>query len=74
MPVTPTAATSGTSPIFNAMTSPVTGETNTSNNAATSITPNQPIIGGALLSLKVLLQGNYDATTGMMHDSLRKKA
>jgi hypothetical protein len=32
-----------------------------------------PVIGGSLLSLKVLLQGNYNPTTGWMHDSLRKK-
>jgi hypothetical protein len=31
-----------------------------------------PVIGGSLLGIKVLLQGNYDPTTGWMHDSLRK--
>jgi hypothetical protein len=32
-----------------------------------------PVIGGSLLTMKVLLQGNYDPNTGWMHDSLRKK-
>jgi hypothetical protein len=37
------------------------------------MTPSAPIIGVSLLSVKVLLQGNYDPNTGWMHDSLRKK-
>lgn len=57
---------------FNGATSPVTGETNTSNNAATPLVTTPPVVGGSLLSIKVLLQGNYDPATGWMHDSLRK--
>jgi hypothetical protein len=73
VPITPNASLSGTNPTFNATTNPVTGETITSNNAATPTTTSMPVIGGSLLSLKVLLQGNYDPNTGWMHDSLRKK-
>jgi uncharacterized repeat protein (TIGR01451 family) len=39
VPVTPDITTVGTKPIFNATTNPVTGETNTGNNAATSLVP-----------------------------------
>ena len=73
VPITPNASLSGTNPTFNATTNPVTGETITSNNAATPTTTSMPVIGVSLLSLKVLLQGNYDPNTGWMHDSLRKK-
>jgi hypothetical protein len=73
VPITPNASLSGTNPTFNATTNPVTGETITSNNAATPTTTTMPVIGGSLLSMKVLLQGNYDPNTGWMHDSLRKK-
>ena len=73
VPITPNASLSGTNPTFNATTNPVTGETITNNNAATPTTTSMPVIGGSLLSLKILLQGNYNPTTGWMHDSLRKK-
>ena len=73
VPITPNASLSGTNPTFNATTNPVTGETITSNNAATPTTTSMPVIGVSLLSMKVLLQGNYDPNTGWMHDSLRKK-
>jgi hypothetical protein len=73
VPITPNASLSGTNPTFNATTNPVTGETVTTNNAAPPTTTTLPVIGGSLLTLKVLLQGNYDPTTGWMHDSLRKK-
>jgi hypothetical protein len=73
VPITPNASLSGTNPTFNATTTPVTGETVTTNNTATPMTSSMPVIGGSLLSLKVLLQGNYNPTTGWMHDSLRKK-
>jgi hypothetical protein len=73
VPITPNASLSGTNPTFNATTNPVTGETVTNNNAATPTTTTLPVIGGSLLTLKVLLQGNYDPNTGWMHDSLRKK-
>jgi hypothetical protein len=73
VPITPNASLSGTNPTFNATTNPVTGETITNNNAATPTTTSMPVIGVSLLSMKVLLQGNYDPNTGWMHDSLRKK-
>jgi hypothetical protein len=73
VPITPNASLSGTNPIFNATTNPVTGETITNNNAAPPTTTLVPVIGGSLLTMKVLLQGNYDPNTGWMHDSLRKK-
>jgi hypothetical protein len=73
VPITPNASLSGTNPTFNATTNPVTGETVTNNNAATPTTTTLPVIGGSLLTMKVLLQGNYDPNTGWMHDSLRKK-
>jgi hypothetical protein len=73
VPITPNASLSGTTPTFNATTNPVTGETITNNNAAPPTTTLLPVIGGSLLTMKVLLQGNYDPNTGWMHDSLRKK-
>lgn len=73
VPITPNASTGGTSPTFTAVTTPVTGETVTANNTATPMTPSMPVIGVSLLTMKVLLQGNYDPNTGWMHDSLRKK-
>jgi hypothetical protein len=73
VPITPNASLSGTTPTFNATTNPVTGETITNNNAAPPTTTLVPVIGGSLLTMKVLLQGNYDPNTGWMHDSLRKK-
>jgi hypothetical protein len=73
VPITPNASLSGTNPTFNATTNPVTGETITNNNAAPPTTTLVPVIGGSLLTMKVLLQGNYDPNTGWMHDSLRKK-
>jgi hypothetical protein len=73
VPVTPNASLSGTTPTFNASTAPVTGETNTNNNTATPTTVSTPVVGGSLLSIRVLLQGNYDPATGLMHDLLRQK-
>lgn len=44
IPVTPNATTIGTTPVFNANTLPVTGETNTGNNAAAPMTPSSPVM------------------------------
>lgn len=45
IPVTPNASIVGTTPTFNATTAPVTGETNTGNNAATPTTVTTPVAG-----------------------------
>ncbi|NJN33434.1 MAG: hypothetical protein HC817_03425, partial [Saprospiraceae bacterium] len=74
VPITPTAAIVGTNPTFNATTTPVSGETNTANNAATPTTTTQAVTASSVLvSAKVFLSGNFDPATGLMHDSLRLK-
>jgi hypothetical protein len=45
VPVTPTAAIIGTTPPFNATTTPLAGEPNTTNNNATPMTPNTAVAG-----------------------------
>ena len=72
VPVTPSAAAMGTSPIFNG-TSSTPGETNTANNPAAPMTPTTPV-GAVQLATKVLLGGAYDSSSGLMRDSLRTLA
>ncbi|PRY27027.1 putative repeat protein (TIGR01451 family) [Spirosoma oryzae] len=58
---------------FGASVAPVTGETVLANNIAYLNYPGAVLPGGVSLAIKVLLQGAYEPTTGLMQDKLRQK-
>jgi hypothetical protein len=74
VPLTPNASIVGTQPVFNASTTPVSGEIVLGNNIATPLTA-AVVLGSSTVSLsvKVFLSGAYSQAAGMMHDSLRSK-
>ena len=51
VPVTPTTAAIGTTPPFNATTTPKAGEPNTTNNNATPMTPSAAVVGCSVASV-----------------------